>query len=231
MVRQVSRGALLGGLVAALATGGFLVTVSAQSPSGVIYGCIQPPLGGLRIVPAGTSCRAGESPVQWNITGPAGPAGPQGPQGPPGSSGPSELQVAGSLWVYGMGSSDIYALSWGASQPESTGGAGGATGRVDVRDLVVRKGVDGLTSGLLTAAVVGQHIREARVEFFTAGTTSPLVRYELDDVLIGSVSFVVHGERVVESVSLRFGRIKTTVFLPDGTHATFCWDLIANRQC
>src|SRR6185437_2257482 len=60
----------------------------------VIHACANKQTGALRVVPAGTSCKATESAVSWNSAGPQGPAGPSGPsgsQGPPGTV-PQNLQ-------------------------------------------------------------------------------------------------------------------------------------------
>ena len=76
---------VVGGIAVAI---GF---VSAQSGSnGTISGCVSRS-GILRI---GTECGANDTPISWNVTGPAGPQGapgapgPAGPQGPPGGTGP-----------------------------------------------------------------------------------------------------------------------------------------------
>ena len=226
-------------------------TVGAQAPAGVIYGCVQNSAGGVRIVQAGTACSAAERPIQWSITGPqgpaglqgptgsqgpAGPAGPVGPQGPAGPAAqgePAAPQIVGSMKL-DAASTDIYSVSWGAVQPEYTGGStggGGGSAKVELGELVVRKGIDPLSSSLLTAAIVGTRLRQATVDFYTPGTTDTLVRYELVDVTVGSDNFVVHGDRVVESVALRFGKITTSVFLPGSAPAVFCWDVVANARC
>src|SRR5438105_11180190 len=58
-----------------------------NAQGGVIYACISVANGSMRAVAAPNSCKAGESPIQWNTTGPVGPAGPAGPQGPAGAAG------------------------------------------------------------------------------------------------------------------------------------------------
>lgn len=63
-------------------------TAAAQALSA----CAGQGIGYLRLVPAGSACRSGETPVNWNIQGPQGPAGPQGPQGVTGPQGPQGPQ-------------------------------------------------------------------------------------------------------------------------------------------
>jgi len=167
------------------------------------------------------------------VTGPVGPAGPQGPQGPAGTGEPAGPQVVGYLIVEDGAPwmPDIYGLSWGASQTTSgPAGGGGATGLVEVGDLVVKKGIDRLTPFLLTRAIVGQVTPHVVVVFFTQGTTSPLISYDLYDAMVGSINFVVHGDRVVESVSIRFDKIRTTVHLPTG-NVSFCWNVVTRNSC
>jgi hypothetical protein len=74
----------------ALAVLGMIVPPSSAQE---IYGCVQSRSGQLRIVDSLTDCRASESGISWNITG---PQGPQGPQGPSGSFDPSKIYITGS---------------------------------------------------------------------------------------------------------------------------------------
>ena len=74
----------------ALAVLGMIVSTSFAQ---VIYGCVQRSNGQLRIVGSLTDCRAAESGISWNTTG---PAGPEGQQGPPGSFDPSKIYITGS---------------------------------------------------------------------------------------------------------------------------------------
>jgi hypothetical protein len=53
-----------------------------------IHGCVDNKTGGLRVVAANGICRANETALDWNITGPVGPQGPIGPVGPQGPIGP-----------------------------------------------------------------------------------------------------------------------------------------------
>jgi hypothetical protein len=65
------------------------VTVALGADAGVINACSGKLEGYLRIATAGNPCVTWrETPVSWNIQGPAGPAGPAGPQGPKGDPGP-----------------------------------------------------------------------------------------------------------------------------------------------
>jgi hypothetical protein len=65
----------------AVAAAGARATLGS-STSEVINACRNKATGVLRVPSAGTSCKADEQPLQWNIRGVPGPTGPQGPAGP-----------------------------------------------------------------------------------------------------------------------------------------------------
>ena len=81
-------GAFLGGVLVLAGT----AVASIPDPNGVIHACYKSD-GVLHVIDtAVTTCRANESPIEWNQTGPTGapgPAGPAGSQGPPGPQGPA----------------------------------------------------------------------------------------------------------------------------------------------
>jgi hypothetical protein len=64
------------------------VALHAQAPV-VIANCVSTTTGLGRYVYVGTTCKAGEDYVAWNMVGPAGPTGPTGPIGPTGPQGPA----------------------------------------------------------------------------------------------------------------------------------------------
>ncbi|NIK61010.1 collagen-like triple helix repeat-containing protein [Kribbella shirazensis] len=63
-------------------------TAAADTPADRIEACVQEATGAVRVVPAGQECRASETRLTWNRTGPAGPQGPAGPAGAQGEVGP-----------------------------------------------------------------------------------------------------------------------------------------------
>jgi large repetitive protein len=63
------------------------VAGAALQADGVINACRSKSTGVLRVPSPGTSCKGDETPLQWNVTGPAGPAGAAGPPGPAGATG------------------------------------------------------------------------------------------------------------------------------------------------
>lgn len=58
--------------------------VYAYAASDTIQGCYNNTNGALRRVNSDADCRNHETPISWNVMGPAGPAGPPGPPGAPG---------------------------------------------------------------------------------------------------------------------------------------------------
>ena len=110
-LRRASRGGrLLLALVLGTAIFGIATAVQASipDPSGVIHGCYMKSGGALSVIDASvTTCKSGQTALDWNqrgVTGPtgaqgpvgakgatgqAGPKGATGPAGPPGPAGPS----------------------------------------------------------------------------------------------------------------------------------------------
>jgi hypothetical protein len=76
----------LGWTVVTVVMVGMLGAAAAQTPP-VINACVKNDDGNMRFVVTGV-CKANETLLSWNQTGPIGPAGPQGLQGAPGQSGP-----------------------------------------------------------------------------------------------------------------------------------------------
>ncbi|MSQ16218.1 MAG: hypothetical protein EXR54_01420 [Dehalococcoidia bacterium] len=63
---------------------GAVTAVSAQdvpTVSGIIYTCVSNSNGDIRRVDQTTPCKPGQTPMNWNGTGPTGATGPEGPSG------------------------------------------------------------------------------------------------------------------------------------------------------
>jgi len=65
-----------------------LATAHAEPPVNPIQACYNNTNGDLRRVNSAADCKNHETPISWNIAGPAGPQGPAGTQGPVGPQGP-----------------------------------------------------------------------------------------------------------------------------------------------
>lgn len=81
---------------------GARATLGALSSDGIISACRNKSTGVLRVPSAGSSCKADEQPLQWNIRGVAGPPGPTGPQGPAGPVSVSALANTGCTTAAGL---------------------------------------------------------------------------------------------------------------------------------
>jgi hypothetical protein len=89
---------ILGLVLLLLGTSATWVFAQVVSSDGVIYACMNPNDGEIRIVSDPESCKKNEGLLSWNIMGPkgdkgdpgeAGPAGPEGPAGQDGATGPA----------------------------------------------------------------------------------------------------------------------------------------------
>jgi len=132
-----------------------ITTDSGYAANDTIYGCITKLTGNLRIVSIPTQCRFNESPIQWNITGPAGLPGATGPAGPPGPMGP-------------VGAAGVPGAAGAAGAPGPTGSVGPA-GVAGPAGVPGEDGADGWNPAVLhglTAAVSGS--RAAGVGHWTS---------------------------------------------------------------
>jgi type VI secretion system secreted protein Hcp len=250
---------LLAGAAAALAIG-FPVAAEAQ-PSGVIHACVQRHGGDTRIVPPGRDCRPNERLVIWNVAGPQGPAGPagspgavgpagpagaegppgpEGPQGPPGSGGSTVRPSIARLVIDDLHKSGeetlLLAVTVGVQNtPPLLGGGGGGAGKASFTDFMATKLLDEFSPRLMTACATGKHFPKAKIEVFGDGgdTAPPIHTWELDDVLVTSVSFgASSGEAVpTESLSLNYSKVCSVYTGTDGAgrpaNVKECYDLKA----
>jgi hypothetical protein len=93
---RLGRSLAAGVLGASLLVGGAHAAGLIPGPDGVIHGCYQDVNGKLRVIAAGETCRANETALPWNQSGPAGPKGDKGDRGdagPQGQPGLSEYEV------------------------------------------------------------------------------------------------------------------------------------------
>ena len=206
-------------------------------PSDLIHACVQKKTGHTRIVRAGEACRPSEQLVVWNVTGPqgsAGPAGPQGltgPQGPEGPAGPmgpegpagapgsggggtSGKQVVGQLVIDGLNDpatpSPVFSVGISiANTVDTTGGGGGGAGKAVFEPFAVLKPIDTLSPRLMLATATGKHYQKATIEIFGEGGASatPILTWELTDVLVSSFGFSTTADQPCDAVSLSFSKV------------------------
>jgi hypothetical protein len=124
------------------------IAYAAIPSGGVISGCYLKSGGTLRVLdPSATSCKSGETSLQWNQVGPAGPQGIQGPAGTtgaPGSAGP-----AGPSGANGAPGADGTTGATGATGPAGAAGTSDAyIARHDSNVLVSNPGATVVTLDL-----------------------------------------------------------------------------------
>jgi len=112
--------------VAILLVGGSVAL--AQIPNnGVISACYQKSGGALRVIDSSvTTCKSGETSLEWSQQGTVGPTGPAGPAGATGPAGPSGPQGA-----------------TGAQGPTGAAGPTGATGATGAQGATGPSGMTG----------------------------------------------------------------------------------------
>jgi len=209
----------------------------SAAPSDLIHACVQRKTGHTRIVRAGEACRPSEFLVVWNVTGPQGPAGPAGPQGltgaqgpegqagpmgpegpagppgPGGGSGTPGKQVVGQLVVEGLNDpatpSPVFSVGISITNTaDTTGGGGGGAGKAVFEPFAVLKPIDGLSPKLMLATATGKHYAKATVEIFgEGGAGTPILTWELTDVLVSAFGFSTSGDQPCDAVSLSFTKV------------------------
>lgn len=112
--------------------------------------------------------------------------------------------------IDGLGSFEVLAFSWGASNSGSlhVGGGGGA-GKANFQDVSLTKYIDEHSPALVGAVATGRHFKGAAV-VFVAKKGGPAVRLEMKEVLVTSVSLggSAGESRLTENVTLNFAEFK-----------------------
>src|SRR5262245_36644271 len=146
-----------------------------------------------------------------------GLAGPQGAVGAQVKKKTKKDAVAATLEIKGLTPAgapiDVLAWSWGASNSGTAGGGGGGgAGKVNLQDLSFTKLLDSLSPKLVQALVTGKHFASATLLVdANGGKGPPTHRYELDEVLLTSVSQGGSGNAVeTENVTLNFAGLEFT---------------------
>jgi type VI protein secretion system component Hcp len=173
--------------------------------------------------------------------GPQGPEGPQGPAGGAGGGGTPAPKVVGRLAIDGLGKPDesslMFSVRVGVKNTGSIGvGGGGGAGKASFEDFSLLKPIDALSPQLMVATATGEHFKEATIEIFgeDGPTGTPILTWELKDVLISGFDFAVTGDGLADSLTLSYAQV-CSVF--DGTdaggkpvHVKECYDVKANKK-
>ena len=109
----------------------------AQSAPSVLYACINPGNGVVRVVAETEACRSTETRLQWNVVGEQGPQGPRGEQGPQG--------LVGATGATGERGATGATGERGATGATGERGATGATGDHGATGATGDKGETGAT--------------------------------------------------------------------------------------
>lgn len=124
---------------------------------------------------------------------------------------------------------NVSAFSTGESNSGSLGGSGSGAGKVNFQDLSVSTLVDASTPALNQAVASGEHFDTAVLTYsWGTGKNPETFTYELDDVLLSSISEGASGGAPSENLSLAFGKVKWTDTAPNGTTTTGSWDIETN---
>lgn len=244
----LARGAVVSAALAAACVMGTRVSAQAGPPA-VIHACADRN-GNLRVA---DECRPREQPIAWNVEGPAGPAGapgvagPAGPAGPTGPAGPAGRDgrdaatpptpaaiVDITLRIPSLDSgapTPIQSFSLGDSTTAiAEGGGTSHAGKVSFSDVSIKKMLDALSVPLLEKSAQGAPLPEVDIDVSSVGAPVPFAKYRFDNVLVTADAFGSSTSALVESVTLHFSRIRSTVTL-NGVTFQSCWDTDAEQAC
>jgi type VI secretion system secreted protein Hcp len=138
------------------------------------------------------------------------------------------------------GEIDVLSWDWGASQ-SGTGhlGGGAGAGKVNVKDLIVKKYVDRSSPLLFFLCCCGDHVASAVLTVRKAGGKKPLeyLKITMETVFVSSVETggAQDQDRIVETVKLNFAKCKVE-YVPQkkdgsgGPSITKGWDIAANKE-
>ena len=250
MNRQQSKRFLCGvcasaAMVVALTAG---VRLHAAADGTAIVACVGT-TGDVRIVTGAGECGKHETPLTWNIQGPAGipgqtgatgPAGPEGPAGRDGRDGrdgggnaPPAPVVTAQMKIDSLNGNNptpILGFSLGAANSVSTAGGGGGAGKVTFSNLVVSKMLDGDSVPLLQAAATGQHLKNLVIDVFAAGSSVPFATYTFEDVFVASTVLGSSTASITEQDAFDFSRITSDVTVNGQTFHS-CFDVKTLTSC
>jgi len=163
------RVAITTALVAGAALTGVVAYAQIPDSSGVIHSCYTKSTGGIRIIDASvTSCKSGETALNWSQTGPqgpkgdpgaAGPAGPKGDTGATGATGPAgpkgDSGATGATGSAGPKGDTGATGTTGPAGPKGDTGATGATGPAGPKGDTGATGATGPTGAQGEAGATG----------------------------------------------------------------------------
>ena len=134
---------------------------------------------------------------------------------------------------------DVLSWSWGINNSGSVGkGGGGGAGKADFQPLNITKYVDKASPNLIQMLAKGKHFSTASLHICKSGDgKQEYLTIEFEEVLVENVSVggAEGDERLVENISLIFGKIKYT-YKPQKTDGSLGgaveaqWNIATNSE-
>lgn len=136
---------------------------------------------------------------------------------------------------------EVLSFSNGASNASSVAhGSGMGTGKVDISSISLQKVLDKSSPKLFLNCCSGSHIKKGTLqvrETTGADTTEPYYQYDLETVMVDSISWggAQGGGKPSESVSLSFQKITISYWPQDsagklGSKIPAGWDISKNQK-
>jgi type VI secretion system Hcp family effector len=146
-------------------------------------------------------------------------------------AGLAAAQDAISINISGVGTCTVQTWSFGAVLPTGTPGTGSGAGRTQLGALMLTKGIDSCTTGLLRSVTSGAAFTSGTVTLTQTDSTgrTPLLTIQLTDALVVSdqIGGTTASATPVESVSFSFQKIQINYYSSSGTQE-FGWNVATN---
>lgn len=171
-----------------------------SSATSVINACSKAD-GTIRIVDSPQACKATETALQWNVTGPPGAPGQDGAQGPPGPPGPQGLAAPDPSATTGVVS--VTGQQQGAFTPPNgpaigltaitheivsprDASSGLPTGKRQHKPLVITKELDKTSPLFLKALIQNENLTQVLIGLVKPGSATPYMTIKLTNASIAS---------------------------------------------
>jgi type VI secretion system secreted protein Hcp len=208
-------------LVAVLVAGAATYSWAAATDPQTVNACLNDN-GRLRLVPAVSACRRGESPLSWNTVGPAGPQGPVGPAGASATNPPDPDAVAGTLNITGARAGAFSPIVLTGLTHEITSprdpASGLPTGKRIHKPITITKELDRTTPLLLNALVSNETLTTVLIGLLRNGQQVATIK--LTNASISN--YVTHG--LTEKWSFTYQKIEWTWLGDGGVVASDDWE-------
>jgi type VI secretion system secreted protein Hcp len=128
---------------------------------------------------------------------------------------------------------ELDSFSFGVTNPSTRATGGAGAGKASFQDIHIVKHTDAASPKLMLACVSGTTINPVQIDFVKADSTTPYLKYVLEDVLVSGFQWGgsqdANDTVPAESVGINFAKIEIDYTPPTFTSPiVFNWDILQN---